>query len=183
MPVRATLSVCDVPLLGRTSATARGWGGSSHRVLRGPVNRTEQLDRVSTDTLVAVRDCHVHFRVRASLLTGRGGGWIRAVDGVSLDIERGETLGLVGESGSGKSTLGLTILQLHRAPSGSVTFDGRELTGMRAGELRSIRRKMQMIFQNPIGSLDPRMTVQDIVEEPMVILGVGTPRTRRERVN
>jgi oligopeptide/dipeptide ABC transporter ATP-binding protein len=105
------------------------------------------------------------------------------VDGVSLDIQRGETLGLVGESGSGKSTLGLAILQLHRATAGSVKFDGQELTHLRAEELRPIRRKMQMIFQNPIGSLDPRMTVQDIVEEPMVILGVGTPRTRREWVS
>jgi oligopeptide transport system ATP-binding protein len=133
------------------------------------------------DKLVMVRDLQVHFRVRPSLLTGRGGGWIKAVDGVSLDIKRGETLGLVGESGSGKSTLGLAILQLHRPTAGSVEFDGQELTRLRDNELRPIRRKMQMIFQNPIGSLDPRMTVQDIVEEPMVILGVGTPRTRQER--
>ena len=137
---------------------------------------------MSGDNLLAVRDLRVHFRVRPSLLTGRGGGWIRAVDGVSLDIERGETLGLVGESGSGKSTLGLSILQLHRATAGSVEFDGQELTSLRPNELRPIRRKMQMIFQNPIASLDPRMTVQDIVEEPMVILGVGTPSTRRQRV-
>ena len=139
-------------------------------------------EHASKDTLVAVRDLQVHFRVRPSLLTGRGGGWIRAVDGVSFDIKRGETLGLVGESGSGKSTLGLAILQLNPATSGSVKFAGRELTRLRGNELRAIRRKMQMIFQNPIGSLDPRMTVQDIVEEPMVILGVGTSRTRRERV-
>src|SRR5216683_5313232 len=150
-------------------------------MLRGPVNRAIVMDSVSGDTLVAVRDLQVHFRIRPSLLTGRGGGWIRAVDGVSLDIQRGETLGLVGESGSGKSTLGLAILQLHRATAGSVEFDGQELTHLRAEELRPIRRKMQMIFQNPIGSLDPCMTVQDIVEEPMVILGVGTARTRRER--
>jgi oligopeptide transport system ATP-binding protein len=137
---------------------------------------------VQSETLVSVHDLQVHFRVRPSLLTGKGGGWIRAVDGVSLDIGRGETLGLVGESGSGKSTLGLTILQLHRATAGSVEFDGQELTGLPEEQLRPIRRKMQMIFQNPIGSLDPRMTVQDIVEEPMVILGVGTPKTRKERV-
>ena len=137
---------------------------------------------MTSDALVSVRDLQVHFRVRPSFLTGRGGGWIRAVDGVRLRIGCGETLGLVGESGSGKSTLGLTILQLHRATAGSVEFDGQELTRLREEELRPIRRKMQMIFQNPIGSLDPRMTVQDIVEEPMVILGVGTPRTRKERV-
>jgi oligopeptide transport system ATP-binding protein len=137
---------------------------------------------MTSDALVSVRDLQVHFRVRPSFLTGRGGGWIRAVDGVRLRIGCGETLRLLGESGSGKSTLGLTILQLHRATAGSVEFDGQELTRLREEELRPIRRKMQMIFQNPIGSLDPRMTVQDIVEEPMVILGVGTPRTRKERV-
>jgi oligopeptide transport system ATP-binding protein len=132
--------------------------------------------------LVSVRDLKVHFRLAPSLLTGRGGGWIRAVDGVTFDIERGETLGLVGESGSGKTTLGLSILQLHRATAGSVEFEGQELTRLRPEQLRLLRRKMQMIFQNPIGSLDPRMTVQEIVEEPMVILGVGNPKSRKERV-
>ncbi len=132
--------------------------------------------------MVSVRDLKVHFRLAPSLLTGRGGGWIRAVDGVTFDIERGETLGLVGESGSGKTTLGLSILQLHRATAGSVEFEGQELTRLRPEQLRPLRRKMQMIFQNPIGSLDPRMTVQEIVEEPMVILGVGNPKSRNERV-
>ncbi|MBV9358326.1 MAG: ABC transporter ATP-binding protein [Chloroflexi bacterium] len=132
--------------------------------------------------MVSVRDLKVHFRLAPSLLTGRGGGWIRAVDGVTFDVERGETLGLVGESGSGKTTLGLAILQLHRATTGSVEFEGQELTRLRPEQIRPLRRKMQMIFQNPIGSLDPRMTVQEIVEEPMVILGVGTPRSRKERV-
>jgi oligopeptide transport system ATP-binding protein len=132
--------------------------------------------------MVAVRDLKVHFRLAPSLLTGRGGGWIRAVDGVTFDVERGETLGLVGESGSGKTTLGLSILQLHRATAGSVEFEGQELTRLRPEQIRPLRRKMQMIFQNPIGSLDPRMTVQEIVEEPMVILGVGDPKSRKERV-
>jgi oligopeptide transport system ATP-binding protein len=134
------------------------------------------------DTIVSVRDLKVHFRLAPSLLTGRGGGWIRAVDGVTFEIERGETLGLVGESGSGKTTLGLAILQLQRASSGSVKVDGQELTGLRPEQLRPLRRKMQMIFQNPIGSLDPRMTVNDIVEEPMIILGIGNPKSRQKRV-
>jgi oligopeptide transport system ATP-binding protein len=146
------------------------------------MSRNGHAAHASNDNLVTVRDLQVHFRVRPSMLTGRGSGWIRAVDGVSLDIKRGETLGLVGESGSGKSTLGLAILQLHRPTAGSVEFDGQELTRLRDNELRQVRRKMQMIFQNPIGSLDPRMTVHDIIEEPMVILGVGTPGTRRDRV-
>jgi oligopeptide transport system ATP-binding protein len=132
--------------------------------------------------MVSVRDLKVHFRLAPSLLTGRGGGWIRAVDGVTFEVERGETLGLVGESGSGKTTLGLAVLQLHRATAGSVAFEGQELTRLRPEQIRPLRRKMQMIFQNPIGSLDPRMTVQEIVEEPMVILGVGNPQSRKERV-
>jgi oligopeptide transport system ATP-binding protein len=134
------------------------------------------------DSIVSVRDLKVHFQLAPSLLTGRGGGWIRAVDGVTFDIERGETLGLVGESGSGKTTLGLAILQLQRVTSGSVRVDGQELTGLRPEQVRPLRRKMQMIFQNPIGSLDPRMTVSDIVEEPMIILGIGNSKSRKERV-
>jgi oligopeptide transport system ATP-binding protein len=152
-------------------------------MLRESVNPTSEDERPKSASFVSVRDLKVHFRLAPNFLTGRGGGWIRAVDGVSVDIARGETLGLVGESGSGKSTLGLAILQLHEVTAGSIQFEGQELTRLRGPGLRRIRRKMQMIFQNPIGSLDPRMTVQDIVEEPMVILGIGTPRTRRERVH
>src|SRR5207244_11093168 len=139
MPLRAALLVRDGALLGRASAATRCRRGSPDRVFRGFVNRTATRG-VSGDTLVAVRDLQVHFRVRPSLLTGRGGGWIRAVDGVSLDILRGETLGLVGESGSGKSTLGLAILQLHRPTAGSVAFDGQELTHLRTGVWQPIRQ-------------------------------------------
>src|SRR5437764_1383262 len=135
--VRAALPLCDLALLGRAAVPTPGRRGSPHRMLRGPVN-ARSYRGMTSDALVSVRDLQVHFRVRPSFLTGRGGGWIRAVDGVRLRIGCGETLGLVGESGSGKSTLGLTILQLHRATAGSVEFDGQELTRLREEELRPI---------------------------------------------
>jgi oligopeptide transport system ATP-binding protein len=134
------------------------------------------------DVLVDIQDLRVQFRVPPNFLTGAKGGWVRAVDGVSLRIRRGETVGLVGESGSGKSTLGLAALRLVPIAGGQVTFAGQDLTALEGERLRGIRRHMQMVFQNPIGSLDPRMTVAEIVEEPMVILGLGTARERRERV-
>src|SRR3982750_796870 len=94
------------------------------------------------------------------------GGRTRAVDDVSLDIHAGETLGLVGESGSGKSTLGRLLLRLIEPTSGSVTFEGRDVLAASAGDLRRLRREMQVIFQDPFGSLDPRMTVEQVVVEP-----------------
>lgn len=99
----------------------------------------------------------------------RGSGELRAVDGVSLDIHAGETLGLVGESGSGKSTLGRMLLRLIEPTSGSVTFNGTDVLAARGSELRRLRRDMQIIFQDPFGSLNPRMMVEQIVTEPLVI--------------
>ena len=109
-------------------------------------------------------------------------GHVKAVDGVSFQIAEGETLGLVGESGSGKSTTGYCILQLLKPTSGSVRFMGRELTELGREELRRMRREMQIVFQDPYASLDPRMTVGDIVAEPLVVHGVGSRRARRETV-
>lgn len=140
------------------------------------------MTEVRDDVLVDVQDLRVQFRVPPNFLRGTQGGWVRAVDGVSLRIRSGETVGLVGESGSGKSTLGLAILRLVPIAAGRVTFAGHDLTALQGERLRAIRRSMQMVFQNPIGSLDPRMTVAEIIEEPMVILGLGTARERRERV-
>ena len=110
-------------------------------------------------------------------------GAIRAVDGVSFDVHAGETLGLVGESGSGKSTTARTILGLEPATAGSVVFGGEELTGASPGTLRAARREMQMIFQDPYASLNPRHTVRRIVREPLDIHGVGTPSAREARVD
>lgn len=134
------------------------------------------------DVLVDVEDLRVQFRVQPNFLTGAKGGLVRAVDGASLQVRRGETLGLVGESGSGKSTLGLAILRLVPIATGRITFEGQDITALRGERLRAIRHQMQMVFQNPIGSLDPRMTAAEIIEEPMVILGQGTRQERRNRV-
>ena len=113
---------------------------------------------------------------------GGGRGEVRAVDDVSLDIEAGETLGLVGESGSGKSTLGRLVLRLVEPTSGSVRFNGKDLLSLGHGDLRRLRRDMQIIFQDPFGSLDPRFRVEDIIAEPLVIHDPRNRATRRERV-
>jgi ABC-type oligopeptide transport system ATPase subunit len=117
------------------------------------------------DVLLQVRNLVKHFPVRGEGFLGNAVGVVRAVDGVSFAIRRGETLGLVGESGCGKTTVGRCILQLERPTSGHVVFEGRELTGMREAELRAIRRKLQVIFQDPYSSLNPRMSVGRIVDD------------------
>src|SRR5207249_5146546 len=116
-----------------------------------------------------------------SAFGGRARGELRAVDDVSLDIHSGETLGLVGESGSGKSTLGRLVLRLIEPTSGSVYFDGRELLKSSRGELRQLRRDMQVIFQDPFSSLDPRMRVEDLIAEPLVIHRNPTSRKGGEK--
>src|SRR3954468_9803857 len=108
---------------------------------------------------------------------------VHAVSGVSLQIARGETLGLVGESGCGKSTLGRAVLQLRRPVSGRVLFDGQDLTAMQGDALRSMRQRVQLIFQDPIASLNPRRKIGDIVAEPLVIAGVKDPAQRQQLVD
>jgi oligopeptide transport system ATP-binding protein len=132
--------------------------------------------------LLEVVDLHKHFPIREGLLIERKVGEVRAVDGVSFDIATGETLGLVGESGSGKSTTGYCILQLLKPTSGSVKFEGTELTELGREEMRRMRREMQIVFQDPYSSLDPRMTVGDIVGEPLIVHGIGTRRDRSARI-
>ena len=135
-----------------------------------------------SDALLTVTDLHKHFPVKRGLLIERTVDEVRAVDGVSFEIGEGETLGLVGESGSGKSTTGYCVIQLLKATSGSIRFLDKELTELDRGGLRRIRREMQIVFQDPYSSLDPRMTVGDIVGEPLQIHGVGTRRARQARV-
>ncbi len=126
--------------------------------------------------LVSVKDVYKHFPTGGGF--GRG-AVVKAVDGVTFDIAAGETLGLVGESGCGKSTLGRVIMQLQPATAGSIKFEGRELAKMRGNELRQVRQRMQIIFQDPYASLNPRMTVGDIVAEPLKNFGLGNKRSAR----
>jgi ABC-type oligopeptide transport system ATPase subunit len=136
----------------------------------------------SGGALLAVTDLHKHFPVRKGSLVERTVDHVKAVDGVSFEIREGQTLGLVGESGSGKSTTGYCILQLLKPTSGSIRFLDRELTELGREELRRMRREMQIVFQDPYASLDPRMTVGRIVAEPLEVHGIGTRRSRRETV-
>ncbi|HSK65330.1 MAG TPA: oligopeptide/dipeptide ABC transporter ATP-binding protein, partial [Anaerolineales bacterium] len=133
------------------------------------------------NVLLHVDDLMMHFPIYRGVIQ-RQVGAVRAVDGVSFDIKRGETLGLVGESGCGKSTAGRTILQLYRPTAGAVTFEGVDLVHLKGEDLRKMRRKMQMIFQDPYASLNPRMTVADIVGEPLVVHNVATGKEIEERV-
>jgi peptide/nickel transport system ATP-binding protein len=128
----------------------------------------------SRDPLLSVENLVVEYPL--------GGKTVHAVSGVSLQVARGETLGLVGESGCGKSTLGRAVLQLRKPVSGQVLFDGQDLTAMQGDALRRMRRRVQLIFQDPIASLNPRRRIGDIVAEPLVISGVKDPGERRRRV-
>ena len=132
--------------------------------------------------ILTVTDLHKHFPVRRGVLVERTVDEVRAVDGVSFEIAEGETLGLVGESGSGKTTTGYCVVQLLKPTSGSIRFLGTELTQLGREELRRMRREMQIVFQDPYASLNPRMTVGTIVAEPLAVHGIGTRRTRREIV-
>lgn len=133
------------------------------------------------DCLVRVENLVMHFPIRRGVFQ-RTTGYVHAVDGVSFDIKAGETLGLVGESGCGKTTTGRTLLQLYRANSGHVFFDGVDLTKIHGEELRHMRRRMQMIFQDPYASLNPRMTVEEIVGEPLMVHEIAKGHEMTERV-
>ena len=133
-------------------------------------------------SLLSVQDLRIHFPVRGGVLL-RQTGAVRAVDGVSFDIAAGETLGLVGESGCGKSTLGKAIVRLLKPTTGSVFFNQTDITHRSQRALRPLRRDFQMIFQDPAESLDPRMSVRSIIEEPFVIHGIGTRAERITWVN
>ena len=142
---------------------------------------TDYMGRPFEQVLIQVKDLKKYFPIRRGVMR-RTVGHIKAVDGVSFDIYKGETLGLVGESGCGKSTAGRSILQLEVPTAGTVQFADRELTTMGKNDLRRARRHMQMIFQDPYASLNPRMTVGNIISEPLTIHGVGDSASRKERV-
>ena len=119
--------------------------------------------------IVEVRDVKMHFPVTAGVILQRQVGEVKAVDGVSFTVRRGETLGLVGESGSGKTTIGRVILQVYRPTSGQVLFDGVDLATLKGGAMRAMRRRMQVVFQDPYSSLNPRIKTGDIVGEPLKV--------------
>ena len=131
--------------------------------------------------LLRVENLKVHFPIRRGVLQ-RQVGAVKAVDGVSFEVRKGETLGLVGESGCGKSTTGRAILQLYRPTAGRVFFEGEDLTALRGEDLRRKRRRMQMIFQDPYASLNPRQTVAEIVGEPLEVHGISSGKERDDQV-
>jgi peptide/nickel transport system ATP-binding protein len=132
----------------------------------------------SAEPILSVSDLHVHFPIRKGVFS-RVTGYVKAVDGVSFNVYRGQTLGLVGESGCGKTTTGRAILRLIPITSGKVTFEGRPLSELEGAELRGLRRKLQIIFQDPYSSLNPRMTVEAMLVEPMSVHGLFQSRTER----
>src|SRR3954454_3282098 len=132
--------------------------------------------------LVQIRDLQMHFPVTKGIILQRQVGAVKAVDGVSFNIKKGETLGLVGESGCGKSTTGRAILQLYRPTGGEVLFQGTDLTKLKGEEMRRMRRKVQMIFQDPYASLNPRMTVGDIIGKPIRVHNLRRGKEVRTRV-
>ncbi|AFZ31689.1 oligopeptide/dipeptide ABC transporter, ATPase subunit [Gloeocapsa sp. PCC 7428] len=138
--------------------------------------------RQQNDTLLRVRDLKVHFPILRGLILQRQVGAVKAVDGLSFDIKRGETLGLVGESGCGKSTTGRAILQIEPPSAGHVYLEETELTALSGEPLRQMRQRMQMVFQDPYASLNPRMTIGDVISEPLEIFGLAAGREKQARV-
>ncbi len=134
------------------------------------------------DALLELDDLKVYFPLKSGIVLDRHVGDIRAVDGVSFSIARGETLGLVGESGCGKSTIGRAILRLYEPTAGRIVFDGRDITHLKEGELRPLRRRMQMVFQDPFASLNPRHSIGRIVGEPLRVHGISSRSEANARV-
>src|SRR6266404_6251344 len=136
---------------------------------------------VASKTLIDVRDLKMHFPLTRGIVLQRVVGYVRAVDGISFSIERGQTMGLVGESGSGKTTIGRTIVRLYKPTAGQILFDNKDLATLGGEELRQIRQRVQMIFQDPYASLNPRYTIGSLIAEPMHIFKVASSAEIRER--
>src|SRR2546430_819827 len=136
---------------------------------------------VASKTLVDIRDLKMHFPLTQGIIFQRVVGYVRAVDGVSFSIERGQTLGLVGESGSGKTTIGRTIVRLYKPTAGQILFGDKDLAKMDGEELRLARQRVQMIFQDPFASLNPRYTIGSLIAEPMHIYKVASGAEIRDR--
>jgi oligopeptide/dipeptide ABC transporter ATP-binding protein len=148
----------------------------------GRITSTGATAAAGSVPLLRLEALKVWFPIRDGIIRQRHVGDVQAVDGVTFEIERGETLGLVGESGCGKSTTGRAIIRLNPPTGGRIFFDGQDVTEFKGSELRRLRKRMQMIFQDPYASLDPRMTAGGIIAEPLDIHEVGKPRDRQERV-
>jgi oligopeptide transport system ATP-binding protein len=146
-----------------------------------PVKTKETVENEKSEVLLSVNNLKMHFPIKGGLL-GRTQGYVKAVDGVTFDIFKGETLGLVGESGCGKSTTGRALLRLLEATSGSVRFDGKDIFALSENELRTARREMQLIFQDPFSSLNPRLSVGETLDRVLKIHGLGTKEERENRI-
>jgi len=164
------------------SAGAAPAGRSPDPGAPGALTATAAASDSPVSPLLRVEDLKVYFPIREGLIRERHIGDVRAVDGISFEMRRGETLGLVGESGCGKSTTGRAIVRLHEPTAGKVFFDDVDTTTLDKAGMKAMRRRVQMIFQDPYASLDPRMTAGGIVSEPMDIFGVGSKSDRQDRV-
>jgi oligopeptide transport system ATP-binding protein len=136
---------------------------------------------VGSKTLLDIRDLKMYFPLTRGIVLQRVIGYVRAVDGISFTIEQGQTLGLVGESGSGKTTIGRTIVRLYKPTEGQIIFDNQDLAQMGGEHLREIRRRVQMVFQDPFASLNPRFTIGSLIAEPMHIYNIGSSSEIREK--
>jgi peptide/nickel transport system ATP-binding protein len=169
---------------GDTAAAAAAPAGAPSEVETASAPDTAAEPRATSDGrgLVELENLKVYFPIKSGLVLDRHIGDVRAVDDVTFTIERGETLGLVGESGCGKSTVGRAIIRLYQPTAGTIRFDGQDITNLGEGELRPLRRRMQMVFQDPFASLNPRHSVGRMVSEPLRVHGLASGRTASRRV-